>query len=93
MGIEEAKIEKYLKKRVEERNGLCIKLVNVIGIPDRLVIMPGGVSLFLEAKSAIGRASRAQELMINMLGRMGHSAGFIRSKQQVDLIMGAFDEQ
>lgn len=52
----EASIEEYLKKRVEALDGRAVKLnpLNYLGIPDRLVLLPGGVVGFIELKRPRG---------------------------------------
>lgn len=43
-------IEKRLKGKVESLGGRAIKLDSVKGIPDRLILIPGGHVLFVEVK-------------------------------------------
>ena len=49
----ERDVEKALCKRVKELGGLCQKFVSPgrIGVPDRLVTLPGGVIIFVELKA------------------------------------------
>jgi hypothetical protein len=56
MAVREGSIEKLLRTRVDESGGLCIKLspVGYVGIPDRLVLMPGGRIAFVEVKKPKG---------------------------------------
>ena len=50
--MEESKIEKYLKSKVEKLGGECLKFNSgVVGVPDRIVILPGGKITFIELKA------------------------------------------
>lgn len=48
----ESNIESKLTYAVKEVGGLCIKLPAFLyrGIPDRLILLPGGVVIFVELK-------------------------------------------
>ena len=48
----EKEVESKLKKGVESMGGLCLKLSTpgFTGVPDRLVILPGGHIIFVELK-------------------------------------------
>ena len=43
----------------------------VVGVPDRLVILPGGRIIFAELKQESGHVSPVQHIMIERLHRMG----------------------
>lgn len=57
--MRERKIEKHLRTRVHRIGGLCIKM-GQDGWPDRLVILPGGETVFVELKSTEGRVKPHQ---------------------------------
>ena len=50
----EKAIEKALKTATEKAGGLCLKIdpTNMVGLPDRLIILPGGHTAFIELKQA-----------------------------------------
>lgn len=50
--MREAVFERKLKKRIEEKGGLCLKWVSpgYTGVPDRIVLLPGGRIFFVEVK-------------------------------------------
>lgn len=52
MALVEAGVEKKLVRAVKSVGGLCIKLPASLyrGIPDRMVLLPGGVLVFIELK-------------------------------------------
>ena len=46
----EKQVEQYLVKQVKTLGGLSLKLTSLIGIPDRLVLLPGSRLVFIELK-------------------------------------------
>ena len=70
----ERDIERKLKTMVERHGGLCLKWVcpGQAGIPDRIVLLPGGRVLFVELKrSKGGRVSKLQMWWAQRLHRLG----------------------
>lgn len=57
----ESVVEGELVKAVRRAGGLCIKLPAFLyrGIPDRLVLLPGGLVIFVEMKDHKGRTMLA----------------------------------
>lgn len=52
----ERDIERKLRKRVEARGGHCLKFTSPssAGVPDRIVLLPGGRVIFVELKRPKG---------------------------------------
>ena len=63
--MRENEIERYLKKRVETEGGKCWKWVSPgrRGVPDRMVLLPGGRLLFVELK-APGKTERPDQVRV-----------------------------
>lgn len=61
--MRESKIEKHLADGIKQLGGLCWKFVspNLAGVPDRVVVMPGGRVYFIELK-APGKLPRPNQL-------------------------------
>ena len=61
--MRESSIERRLKQAVERRGGQALKLITPgrAGIPDRLVLLPGGRTVFVELK-APGKHPRPLQL-------------------------------
>lgn len=59
----EAKIEEWLVKEVKKLGGIADKFVSPAnpGVPDRIIVMPGGRVYFVELKTEIGRLSNIQK--------------------------------
>jgi len=66
-------IEKTLNDEVKKLGGWSLKLpcVYVAGLPDRLVLLPGGVVFFAELKSTGKTASPVQKLIHKRLRLLG----------------------
>ena len=58
--MREAEIEARLVRGVKEAGGLCYKFVSPgnPGVPDRLILLPGGRILFVELKTPGGNGWR-----------------------------------
>lgn len=57
-------LERKLVKAVEQVGGMCIKIHNPYyrGLPDRLVIMPDGGTVWVELKTLGKKPTKLQEL-------------------------------
>lgn len=67
--VREAEIERQLVSYVKSIGGRAFKFVSPgnIGVPDRIVVLPGGVIWFVELKTSTGRLSPPQERQIAKL--------------------------
>lgn len=65
--------EADLVKRVKAAGGECWKMVvvNKAGIPDRLVLLPGGEAMFVELKSRGEEPKPRQQMWIKKLRKLG----------------------
>ena len=84
--MREAEIEKYLVAQTQSRGGLALKLVSPghSGVPDRIVILPGGRVGFLELKAPGETPRKEQLLWIDRLRLKGCLADWADTKDQVD---------
>lgn len=71
--MRERDIEKSYRKKIEAVGGLCLKFVSpgFSGVPDRLVILPGGEIYMVEFKSPTGRLTVRQIRVIKKLQELG----------------------
>jgi len=85
----ERTIENYLVKRVKEEGGDALKLEipGRVGWPDRLCVMPNGVTMFVECKTTTGVLSKGQELRIGWLKNRGHLVEVVFKKEDVDVVI------
>ena len=87
--ILEKAIEAYLRDKVKKHGGIAFKFVSpgYNGVPDRLVIMPGGRIYFVEVKNERGRLSPLQLRCHNILDALGIRVYVLWSKEDVDAFM------
>ena len=82
----EKDIEKKLRQLVERRGGLCLKWVcpGWVGVPDRLVLLPGGRIHFVETKRPKGgRYSAMQDKWRDWLHALGFCYWRIKDVEQL----------
>lgn len=88
--MREESVETRLRKAVKARGGLCIKLspVGAVGIPDRLVLLPGGVVVFVECKKPRNaKVARLQVWWCDKLRALGFRSVFVYTPEDVDNLM------
>ena len=73
--MQERDIERKLKKRVEALGCMCLKFESpgFTGVPDRIILMPGGEAFFVELK-APGKKERPRQEYVQKQFR---SLGFV----------------
>ena len=69
--MKEYAVEKHLVQKTQERGGMCIKFTSpgMTGVPDRIVILPGGKIGFAELKAPEKKPRRLQKAVIRDLYR------------------------
>ena len=69
----EKDIERHLRDGVRNLGGWCLKMVcpGFTGMPDRIVLMPGGKMCFVELKRPGQRERQRQAVVQKRLRRMG----------------------
>lgn len=87
----EGKVESSIVKAVRRRGGICPKWVSpgLDGVPDRIVLLPGGKAGFVELKAPGERPRKLQEARIWQLRRLGYKA---YACDREELIEGILDE-
>lgn len=73
MDVRERDVEKMLVQGVKKLGGIAYKWVSPgnNGVPDRIVILPGGRVIFVELKTVKGRLSEVQKVQIRRLTERG----------------------
>ena len=82
-------IEKKLVKTVKCMGGMALKFVSpgCAGVPDRLVLMPGGKAAFVEVK-APGRKPRPLQIRrISQLRRLGFQVYVVDGTEQIEEVL------
>lgn len=86
--MREEKIEARLVRLAEDSGGVCLKLNPLwyIGIPDRLLLLPGAVIIFVETKTTGGRVSPKQLWWHTKLQALGFRVEVPWTLSQVDAV-------
>lgn len=81
----EKDVERTLKKGVENLGGKCYKWVspNENGVPDRIVLLPKGLIIFVELKDYQGRISQVQKIQHKIIQDLGFQVYVLNSKVRV----------
>jgi hypothetical protein len=89
--MREKQIEQQLVATVRKRDGLCPKWVSpgLDGIPDRIILLPGGRIAFAELKAPGKKPRPLQERRIAQLRKLGFKVYVIDS---IEMIGGVLDE-
>jgi hypothetical protein len=83
----EDKVEQHLLAWVKRLRGICIKLPAIwyAGIPDRMVLLPGGKVLFAELKRPVGGVfEKLQPRWIAKLRALGFTVHVWHTKGSID---------
>ena len=87
--MREKQIEQKLGQAVKKKGGLCLKFVspNFDGMPDRLILLPGGKIAFAELK-APGKKPRPLQLARHKaLMKLGFRVYIIDRMEQIGAIL------
>ncbi len=73
--MSEKRVEPYLRNRMKDLGGECVKLVTMhhSGLPDRLCLFPGGKAVFVETKTKGDKPKKIQLYTHRVLRGMGFS--------------------
>lgn len=83
----EKDLEAKLRIKVKQKGGRAYKFVSPgnVGVPDRLVVLPGGKVGFAEMKrSNKERPTRLQQAQIDFLNSIGCIAQIVDSEEEID---------
>lgn len=88
----EKAIERYLVDMAKQNGLLCLKYsnANMVGYPDRLLVLPGGGVVWVELKSKGRKPTRIQQLRMAELSAMGHEVKVIDNKADIDKLIEFF---
>lgn len=85
----ERPVESALVRGTKARGGLAIKLNTRIGLPDRLLLLPGGRLLLVECKRPKGRPRVSQEVMHEQLAALGFEVELVDTHARVKEVLDA----
>ena len=81
----ESAVEAKLVRGVKALGGIAYKFSSpgTAGVPDRIVVLPGGRVIFAELKTDTGRLSPGQRVQIDRLRALGAEAVVVRGSSGV----------
>ena len=85
----EKDIERYFKAQLEKRGAIVWKFVSPgqTGVPDRVVLLPGGRVVFAEMKAPGQKPRPLQRAVFARMARAGHPVYIIDSREAVKRFM------
>lgn len=87
--VSEKAIECYLADCVKKLGGICLKYSNpgMVGYPDRICLLPGGATLWVELKSKGETLKAVQRVRINQMTKIGHRVYVCDGKEIIDEVL------
>lgn len=82
----EKNLERKLKRDTETAGGWCIKLIctHVSGLPDRLLLLPGGRVIFVEVKTESKKPRRLQTIIHKRLRKLGFVVEVVDTSKKIN---------
>ena len=82
----EKTLEAKLRREVEKRGGMAIKLLSQLhrGLPDRTVLLPGGLQYFVELKTTGEKPTRLQVHCHQQLRSLGFEVYIVDSTVAIE---------
>ena len=84
--MKEYSVEKHLIRKAQARGGACLKFTSpgTAGVPDRIVILPGGKIGFAELKAPGKQPRLVQRAVLRVLYRLGCRVAAIDNKKSAE---------
>ena len=81
----EKDIEKLFRDEIKKAGGKAYKFTSPgnDGVPDRIVMLPGGRIVFVELKTDTGKLSRLQELQCRQIAELGQTVRILHGLAEV----------
>lgn len=83
--MKESTVETRLVRGVRKLGGLCYKFTSPgnPGVPDRIVILPDGRTIYVELKTEIGRLAKIQRWQLEEMRKRGADVRVLKGMEQV----------
>lgn len=87
--MEENRVERRLKTQIEKIGGRALKFISpgVTGVPDRIVLLPGGRIIFVELKAPGKKLRKIQEYRAKELRALGFEVKCLDTVEKIDLFI------
>ena len=92
--MKESTIEAALRRAVVHHGGLALKFVSpgMAGVPDRLLLFPGGRMAFVEVKAPGRKPRPLQKYRFEQLKSLGFPVYVIDGKEQIESVISQIYE-
>ena len=89
----EKTLEARLVREIEARGGMALKYTSQFhrGIPDRICLLPGSMTIFVELKSTGKKPTKLQEHAMQKLAAMGHAVIVIDNTNDLEWLLEFID--
>lgn len=89
--MRERDLERYTTMFIKSHGGLALKFISpgYAGVPDRLVLMPGGKMCFMELKAPGRKPRPLQVRRIEQLRALGFKVYVVNGKEEIGGIINA----
>lgn len=89
--MRERDLERYTTMFIKSHGGLALKFISpgYAGVPDRLVLMPGGKMCFMELKAPGRKPRPLQVRRIKQLRALGFKVFVVDGKEEIGGIINA----
>ena len=86
----ESTVERYLVRVVKGLGGMAIKLnpLGMVGLPDRLILLPGAKIFFAEVKRPGEKPRKIQIAIHNRIRELGFRVEVVDNNEQIKRILG-----
>lgn len=90
--VSEKAIERYLVDEVKKLGGVCLKYSNqnMAGYPDRLILLPGAITIWVELKSKGKHTTALQDIRLRALNKLGYDTYICDNKEAIDKIIKTY---
>lgn len=87
--MREKSIEVYLVKAVKQMGGIALKLnsMSMVGLPDRMILLPRGIIFYVETKTTGKKARLSQLSTHKLLKNLGFDVYVIDTKEQIRVVL------
>lgn len=89
MQTDERDVENFLVQEIKKMGGKAFKFVSpgTLGVPDRLICLPGGIACFVELKRPGGKPRPVQRFVFRNLYHLGHRVVVVDNKNTARVLV------
>lgn len=91
----ESQLERKFCKRIKETGSLPLKFVSpgMAGVPDRIILIPGGKVRFAELKKPGGHLRPLQAYTVKKFRKLGFTVHVVDSEAEIQKVVQEIEEE